>query len=141
MSDIALSAAADVRVMNYDRAVVNPYTANEALTVGDFVYEVITTGKVAKADADAGTPAERVIGIVVESFDGETAIAAGAICSVCEFGLVTGFASLVIGALSYLSNTAAKAATTAGHFNRIIGRNVSAATMMVAPVMSDAAST
>ncbi len=138
MGDVAYTAA-DIRVMDYHRAIVNPYQANSAIAVGDFVYEV-STGKVDQADANVSAAVAAVIGIVVESFDGETAIAAGNFCSVCEFGEVTGFSSLTIGALTYLSNTVKRGSTTAGAFTRIIGRNISATTIRIAPVLSDAVS-
>lgn len=115
------------------------YTAGEALTIGDVVYEA-TTGYVLKADSDAGTPKENGIGIVIESFDGETSIASGAICAVLQMGYVTGFTGGVKGALGYVSETAGAIDTVPGNFNRILGRWVTAETFFVFPMLSDSAS-
>lgn len=118
----------------------NPYTTSYAGAVGDTVY-MHTDGTVKLAGAGLATPADRVIGIVTAVFDGSTDFASGTVVSVTEFGPVTGFTGMTPGALQYLSNTAGKIATSAGHYARIVGRALNATTLFLSPVLSDSAST
>lgn len=138
MADISLTAA-QIRALTENGARVRPFTAGGTVTIGQAVY-IATDGDVEPADANAGTPAEQAIGIAVESYDGETSIAAGNPVSVCVFGPVSGFASMTPGDVLYVSNTVGAIADAAGSFSRVIGHAESATVLWVNPEQSDAAS-
>ena len=103
------------------------------------MYE-LSDGTYGLADANSSSPAQHVAGIAVESKDGEVNIAAGDWFTILNFGPMTGFSGATPGSLAYLSNTAGAIATTAGHYNRIVGRFQNATDLFVFPVLSDAAS-
>lgn len=138
MANISYTAA-EIRALTENGARVRPYTAGGTVTVGQAVY-IATDGDVEAADANAGTPAEQVIGIAVESYDGETSIAAGNPVSVCVFGPVSGFSGMTPGDVIYLSNDVGRVADAAGAFSRVVGHAERAGVLWVNPEQSDAAS-
>lgn len=125
MTAVGVTTPANIRALREHGAIVLPAQAGEALTVGDLVYWA-SDGDVMQADANAGQPQTRAVGIVVASYDGETAVASGAACSVCVFGPIAGFdvADITPGALYYVSDTAGKVDDAAGTYDRIIGWGV-----------------
>ena len=138
MALISLTSA-DIRALEPNGAVVRPYTAGGAITVGYAVY-VADDGDVEQADANAGGGAEDAIGIAVESYDGETSISAGDPVSVCVFGPVGGFSGMTPGDTLYVSDTVGRIADAAATFDRIIGWAESATVVFVNPVRDDTAS-
>lgn len=126
MSDIAFTAA-NIRAHRSHGAVVIPGKAAGPLTVGHLVYQSSTGWIRADGDVALGVPA-RAHGIVIESFDGETTIASGDAISVCVFGPVTGFTSLVANANYYLSDTVGRIADAVGTYDRIIGYGIQLST-------------
>ncbi len=137
MGDISLTAA-NIRALVANGAVTRPYKAGEALTVGNSVY-VASDGDAQKSDGNAAASA-RAIGLVVESYDGETSIASGDPCTVCVFGPVSGLSGMTPGANAYVSDTAGALATTAGTYSRIMGYAETAGVLFVNPAMNDPAS-
>ena len=138
MSDVSLTAA-QVRALTENGAVVRPYDAGEAFTVGNLVY-VADDGDVMMADANTTAAAARAIGVVVQSFDGETAVADGAPCTVCVFGPVSGWSSLTPGGNLYVSDTAGAIGDAAATFDRIVGYAERAGVIFVNPEMNDPSS-
>ena len=114
------ATAANVRALREHGAIVIPAQAGEALTVGQLVYAA-SDGDWQKADANTTAAAARALGIVVESYDGETSIADTAACTVCVFGPVTGLATITPGANYYVSDTAGGVEDAAGTASRIVG--------------------
>lgn len=141
MSDVTVTAA-NVRQLGPVHGCFGKMAqAAVSLSLGDLVYE-LTDGTYGKADANAGSPAQTVAGMAVESKDGDTTIASGDWFTLLEVGPVEGFSGATPGSLAYLSNTAGKVATAApvSGFNRIVGRFQTATCLWLAPVLSDAAS-
>lgn len=138
MTVIAFTSV-QIRALTENGAIVRPHTAGGAITIGHAVY-VAADGEVEEADANAGTPAEQVRGIAIESYDGETSVAAGNPVSVCVFGPVSGFSGMTPGDTIYLSETVGRADDAAGAFSRVIGHAESATVLWVNPEQSDAAS-
>ncbi len=138
MADISLTAV-QIRALTENGARIRNFTAGAAITIGQAVY-IAADGDVEPADANAGTPAEQAIGIAVESYDGETSIAAGGPVSVCVLGPVSGFSGMTPGDVLYVSETVGAIADAAGAFSRIIGHAESATVLWVNPEQSDAAS-
>ena len=139
MADITVTAA-DVRPL--PGAVIQRFTADAALNVGDAVY-IKSDGDAAQADADDATQAQAV-GIVASAPNGATSAAAGDTVDVVVAGPVTGFSSMTPGALCYASTTAGKVADAApagasGDYKWIIGRAISATTILVGPFTDDSA--
>lgn len=122
MADLTLTAA-NVRALKEHGAIVLPAQAGAALTVGDLVYPA-ADGDWEGADANTTAAAARAQGIVVESYDGETAIAAGSACSVCIFGPVSGFDSVTPGANYYVSDNVGKVSDAAAANDRIVAFGV-----------------
>ncbi len=119
-------------------AVPRPYVAGEALNVGDAVcLDGSNTDKVLQADANVSAARARGIGIVVASYDGETAIASGHACTVVVFGPVGGFSSLTPGAYGYVSNTAGEIDDAAGTFAFILGYAERSNVFFVQPGIDD----
>lgn len=135
MADITVTAAS-VRALVANGAVIRPYTAGAALTVGDVVY-IASDGDVEPADANVSLAATRGIGIVVASYDGETSIAAGNPASVCVLGPVGGFSDMTPGSNVHVSDTAGKLADSAGTAGRIMGYAESATVVFVHPQQND----
>lgn len=137
MADIAFTAA-EIRALQANGAIVRPYRAGGTITVGHVVY-VAADGDVERADANAAGQ-EQVIGIAVESFNGETTILAGDPVSVCVFGPVSGFSGMTPNTTIWLSDTVGRMADAAATFDRIIGYAERAGVIFVNPVRSEAAS-
>jgi len=136
------ATAANVRALREHGAIVFPGQAGEALTVGQLVY-ADTDGDYMIADGNTTTAAARARGIVVASYDGETSIASGAACSVCIFGPVGGFATIVPGANYYVSDTAGSIADAAGTNSRIVAHGIEIAgqnVLFVNPQQNDPSS-
>jgi len=138
MAGLSLTAA-KIRALTENGAVIRPYDAGEALTVGNLVY-VASDGDVMKADANATQAAARAIGIVVQSFDGETTVANATPCSVCVFGPVAGFASLTPGANGYVSDTAGQIEDAVATYDRIVGYAERTDVFFVHPEQNDPSS-
>ena len=138
MGDISLTAA-NVRALQANGAVVRPYTAGAAITVGEAVY-IASDGDVEPADADLTEAAAKAIGIAVESYDGETSIAENDPVSVCVFGPVAGFSGMTPGQALYTSDEAGNISDTAGTASHVIGHAESATIVWVDPDQSDPSS-
>jgi hypothetical protein len=136
MTDVSLTAA-HIRPLN--GAILRHYAAGGALVVGNAGY-IASDGDVEKADANVSAATGRGIGVVVESYDGETAIVAGDPCTLCVFGPVSGFSGLTPGANYYVSDTAGAIADAAGTQSRIIGYAESTTVLFVHPEMNDPSS-
>lgn len=119
MADMAVTSA-NVRAITTHGAVVVPGTAGATVTIGYAVTQE-SDGDWVHADANVSAALATVMGIAVESFDGETTVAAGDALSVCIKGPVSGFDALDEGALYYLSDTVGRIADAEGAFDRIIG--------------------
>lgn len=140
MASIAVTSA-NVRALTSHGAVVIPGTAGATVTNGYLVYSA-ADGDWEHADANADG-LEGVMGVCVETFDGEDTVAAGNALSVCIKGPVSGFTGLTAGAIYYLSNTVGRLEDAAGAFNRPVGRGVELAGEVVLWVditLTDAAS-
>ncbi len=138
MTVLALTAA-KIRALTENGAVIRPYDAGAAITVGQLVY-VAADGDVEPADANVSALATMAIGIAVQSFDGETAIVANTPVSVCVFGPVSGFSSMTPGTNGYVSDTAGEVDDTAGTFDRIVGYAERTGVFFVNPEMNDPSS-
>lgn len=126
MADITISSPANVRPLVEHGARIIPGTAGSTTAVGKAV-SLASDGEWDNADGNVSAALARVQGIVVASYDGETAIAAGAPLSVCVFGPVSGLGGLTAGANYYLSDTAGAIADAVGTFDRILGWGVTIA--------------
>ena len=102
MSDITVTAV-QVAALTENGAITRRHIAGGTLATGQLV-SLSADGFVDPADGNVaeGTLA-RPIGIVVSSYDGETAVASGDPCTVCVFGPVSGFSSMTPGDNHYLS--------------------------------------
>lgn len=138
MADVTVTAA-QVKALQANGAIVRRYTAGAALTVGEAVYIASDDGYVDPADASAVGTAKG-IGIVVESYDGSTAIAAGDPCSVCVFGPVSGFSGATPGGKAWVSNEAGNVADAAGDVAHELGYFESATVLFVNPDVAGAGS-
>ncbi len=84
MGDIALTAA-KVALVDPDKAYVVPCIAGATITAGQFVYGIVSSGKVGLADEDASAEASYVYGMALEAgVDGQA-------ISVLRKGRVYGF--------------------------------------------------
>jgi len=133
MTTISLTAA-NIRPLT--GAVIRRYVAGEALTVGQVVY-VSAAETVSIADGNVGAAEARAVGIVVESYDGETTIASGDVASVVVFGPVSGFSSATPGSYGYVSDTVGSLDTAAGTYSFIVGYFESAGVFFVHPGIDD----
>ena len=66
MADIALTAA-KIAVVDPDKALIDTYTAGEAITAGQFVYGIAASGYVGLADENASAEASWVLGMALEA--------------------------------------------------------------------------
>ena len=66
MADIAV-VAAKVAVVDPDKAIIDTYTAGVAITAGQFVYGIVSSGYVGLADEDASAEASWVLGVALNS--------------------------------------------------------------------------
>lgn len=137
MADVTVTAK-NVRLL--PGAIAVSFKAGGSLNVGDAVY-LASDGDVEQADADAAASAQ-VIGVVVSAPNGATSAVAGDPVDVVVHGRVCGFSGLTPGALLYASTTAGKIADAApaassGDYKWIVGRAVTATTILVAPFTDD----
>lgn len=138
MAAVAFEAT-EIRHLPFNGALVRPYRAGGAITVGHLVY-VATDGDVEAADANVDGPATATIGIAVCGLDGETAIASGDPVSVCVFGPVSGFSGMTPGDVLWVSDTVGRVDTAAGTFDRAIGYAERAGVIFVNPQINDPSS-
>ncbi len=138
MALIALTSA-NIRALQANGAVVRPYAAGGTVTIGYLVY-IAVDGDVEHADGDVDAATARGIGIAVESYDGETSVAAGNPVSVCVFGPVSGLSGMTPGANHYVSDDVGRLADAAGTFSRIMGYAERAGVFFVHPEQNDPAS-
>jgi len=115
MADITLDSTRELNPVFPEVAEIRDFKEAETLAVGDVVYLVTTTGKVAKADADAAGK-QQARGIVVKR--------QGSTVSVMKRGYLAGFAisGLAYDAQVFLSNTAGSLADAAGTMTVACGR-------------------
>lgn len=116
MANVTVTPA-DVSASQTEGAIINIYkvAAGQTINVGDAVAKDGGTNTVdglptvVQADGNnADWASSRAFGIAVNTTDwyGSTAVAAGNNISVCEFGPVHGFSSLVPGTVLFTSDTA-----------------------------------
>lgn len=134
MALISLTAA-QIRALTDHGAVIRRYDAGAAITVGQSVY-VASDGDVEPAIATAQASA-KAIGVAVESYDGETSIAAGKPVSVCVFGPVSGFSGMTPGNTIYQGDTAGRVADAAGTYTHEVGYAEAAGVLFVSPGSDD----
>lgn len=142
MADMTV-VSANVRALTSHNAVVIPGVAGATVTIGYAVYQAYSGGKWSHADANVSAELASVIGIAVESFDGEDTVIADNALSICVLGPVSGFTDLVAGDVYWLSDTVGRIADAAATFDRIVGRGLMLAgevVLWVNAVSSDAAS-
>jgi hypothetical protein len=84
MGDIALTAA-KIAVVDPDKAIIDAYIAGVTITAGQFVYGIVSSGKVGLADEDASAEASWVLGMA------RNAAVAGQSVEVVRRGKVEGF--------------------------------------------------
>jgi hypothetical protein len=131
----------EVRALTSHGAVVIPGIAGATVTIGYLVYQA-ADGDWEHADANSAG-LEGVLGVAVESYDGEDTVAAGNALSVCMQGPVSGYDALTAGAVYYLSDTVGRLDDAAGTFDRLVGRGVELAgevVLWVDVTLSDEAS-
>lgn len=130
MADVTITALR-VAPLVANGAVIRDYDAGGTLTVGDAVY-IASDGDVEQTDASAESTAFG-IGMVVDSYDGTTTIAAGERVPVCVFGPVSGFSGATPGSKGWISNTAGQIADAAGDNAHELGYFESATILFVNP--------
>lgn len=84
MADIALTAA-KIAVVDPDNALIDTYIAGATITAGQFLYGIVSSGKVGLADEDASAEASWVLGMALNS------AVAGQAVQVLRRGKVYGF--------------------------------------------------
>jgi hypothetical protein len=84
MGDIALTAA-KIAVVDPDKALIDTYIAGVTITAGQFVYGIVSSGKIGLADEDASAEASWVLGMALNG------AAAGQPVDVLRKGAVYGF--------------------------------------------------
>jgi len=123
----------NVRPANAHQCILRPLQAGAACTVGYAIY-LDSSGYMQHADANAGETEASGVGIIVESYDGETSIASGKRGSVCILGPVEGFSGMTPNEPIYVSTTAGRldqTAPTGGAYQRAIGWALSATCIFV----------
>ena len=118
MGDIALTAA-KIAVVDPDKAIIDTYIAGVTITAGQFLYGIVSSGKVGLADEDASAEASWVLGMALDG------AAAGQAVQVLRQGKTYGF---TLSAHAYwlqcsLSNTAGALLDT-GATTNIVARVV-----------------
>ena len=118
MGDIALTAA-KIAVVDPDKAIIDTYIAGVTITAGQFLYGIVSSGKVGLADEDASAEASWVLGMALDG------AAAGQAVQVLRQGKTYGF---TLSSHAYwlpcsLSNTAGALLDTAAATN-IVARVV-----------------
>ena len=84
MADIALTAA-KIAVVDPDKAIIETYQAGVTITAGQFLYGIVSSGKVGLADEDASAEASWVLGMALDG------AVAGQAVQVLRYGKVYGF--------------------------------------------------
>ena len=84
MGDIALTAA-KIAVVDPDKAIIDTYIAGVTITAGQFLYGIVSSGKVGLADEDASAEASWVLGMALDG------AAAGQAVQVLRQGKTYGF--------------------------------------------------
>lgn len=84
MANIALTAA-KIAVVDPDNALIDTYIAGATITAGQFLYGIVSSGKVGLADEDASAEASWVLGMALNS------AVAGQAVQVLRRGKVYGF--------------------------------------------------
>lgn len=142
MADMTV-VSANVRALTSHGAVVVPGVAGGTITLGYAVYQAISGGKWLHADANVSAETAAVLGIAVESYDGEDTVTLDNAVSVCIAGPVGGFTDLVAGDVYWLSDTVGRIADAAATFDRVVGNGMMFAGQVVLNVniqLTDAAS-
>lgn len=121
MTAVAVTSA-NVRAIVSHGAVVIPGKAGATITLGYLVTQE-SDGDWVHADANV-VGLQSVLGVAVESYDGEDTVAEGNAVSICTFGPVSGFTSLTPAALYYLSDTVGRLDTAEGAYDRIVGNGM-----------------
>lgn len=128
--------AADVRPPNLVQTIIRRFTAGGTVNVGDIVY-VAADGDVEQADADAVGSAQAIGIIVAIGGTSQTAGVAGDEVDVCVFGPLNWGSGMTPGGVVYASPTAGAgdqtASATAGDFNVIVGRALTATMIFINP--------
>lgn len=138
MADITVTSA-NVGVQK--STITRAYSAGAACTVG-YVGYIDASAEVQHADSDSTETVSRGIGIIVDSYDGETSIADGSQLSLAIFGEVEGFSGMTPGAPVYVSATVGRLTHTAptSGYARSVGYALTATTLFVNPEAGDPAS-
>ena len=84
MGDIALTAA-KIAIVDPDKAIIDTYIAGVTITAGQFLYGIVSSGKVGLADEDASAEASWVLGMALDG------AAAGQAVQVLRQGKTYGF--------------------------------------------------
>ena len=134
MSAVSFTAV-QIKPLVEQGALLQNYTAGGTLAVGQVV-ALSADGKVDPADANGSSILAMGIGILVESYDGETAVISGDPVTVCVFGPVSGFSGMTPGANHFVSDTAGKVDTATGTFDRVLGYAKTAGILFVNPQMN-----
>ena len=100
-----------------------------ALYKGDLVY-LNSSGSWAQADGGSATTADAK-GLCVGVAGTGTAAAAGGAIDICTEGVVTGYSSMTIPELFYVSNTAGSLSSAAGSKSRVMGYSLTASEVYV----------
>ena len=66
MADIALTAAS-IAVVDPDKAIIETFIAGVTITAGQFLYGIVSSGKVGLADEDASAEASWVVGMALDA--------------------------------------------------------------------------
>ena len=112
MGDIALTAS-KVAVVDPMEAIIETYIAGEAITQGQFLYGIVSSGKVGLADEDASAEKSWVLGMALD------AAASGSPVQVLRKGKVYGFTLT-----SHAYWLPCSLSATAGAETNIVGRIV-----------------
>lgn len=142
MADMTV-VSGNVRALTSHGAVVVPGVAGATVTIGNAVYQATTGGLWSHTDGNVSAEVAAVLGIAVESYDGEDTVTVGNALSVCIQGPVGGYTDLVAGDVYWVSDTVGRIADGAATFDRIIGNGMMFAGQVVLNVniqLSDAAS-
>jgi hypothetical protein len=131
-ADLTVTAA-NVRPLH--GAIVRRFDAGGSMNVGDCVY-IAADGDVEVTDADS-ISTTWLVGLVVGTPSGATAIVAGNAVDVVVYGPVAGFSSLTPGALGYVSGTAGAINDTVGTKDAIVGYAESDEIFFVRPQLID----
>lgn len=123
-------------IVMLEGAVGRDFEAGGTVDVGAAVY-VNSSGQIIEARANAAATS-MAIGILVASFDGDTSIASGERGTVCVFGPVSGYTSVIEGSRHFVSSSAAgeivdTAPSGAGTWSHAIGYGEKDGVLFVLP--------